>query len=148
MMIWRFRRLIAAYGADPARWPPGQRERAEALLARSTAARTLLAEAQAFDSLLMTDAKAPADEPLAAAIIARAMALPQERPSAPAPVRAIGLDWSLSRLWPQAVGLAAAAVLGFVIGWTDLLPADFGNGDTIDLADILDAGIDDSGSQL
>jgi hypothetical protein len=39
-------------------------------------------------------------------------------------------------------------VLGFVIGWTDLLPADFGNGDTIDLADILDAGIDDSGSQL
>jgi hypothetical protein len=146
MMIWRFRRLIAAYGADPARWPPGQRERAEALLARSTAARTLLAEAQAFDSLLMTDAKPPADERLAAAIIARSTAQPQERPSAPA--RAIGLDWSLSRWWPQAVGLAAAAVLGFVIGWTDLLPADFGNGDTIDLADILDAGIDDSGSQL
>jgi len=146
MMIWRFRRLIAAYGADPARWPPGQRARAEALLTRSTKARTLLAEAQAFDSLLMADAKPPADEQLAAAIIARATAAPQER--APAPTRAIGVDWSLSRLWPQAVGLAAAAVLGFVIGWTDLLPGRSGGGDTIDLADILDAGIDDSGSPL
>ena len=146
MMIWRFRRLIAAYGADPARWPPGQRSRGEALLAGSPTARALLAEAQAFDALLLADAKPPADEQLAAAIVARATAAPQER--APAPARAIVLDWSLSRLWPQAVGLAAAAVLGFVIGWTDLLPADFGNGDTIDLADILDAGIDDSGSQL
>jgi hypothetical protein len=145
MMIWRFRRLIAAYGADPARWPPGRRGRAEALLARSTAARDLLAEAQAFDSLLTTDVKPLADERLTAAIIARTIGVAQER--APAPARAIALDWSLSRLWPQAVGLAAAAVLGFVIGWADLLPESFG-GDTNDLADVLDAGIDDGGSLL
>ena len=143
MMIWRFRRLIAAYGADPARWPPGQRSRAADLLARSAKARTLLAEARAFDSLLMADAKPPADEQLAAAIVARATAAPQER--APAPARAIVLDWSLARLWPQAVGLAAAAVLGFVIGWTDLLPRNFGGGETVDVADILD---DDSGPLL
>jgi hypothetical protein len=143
MMIWRFRRLIAAYGADPARWPPGQRARAEALLARSTTARALLAEARALDSLLMADAKPPADEQLAAAIIARTIDMPQER--APMPARAIALDWSLSRLWPQAVGLAAAAALGFVIGWTDLLPRNVGGGDTIDIADILD---DDSGPLL
>jgi anti-sigma factor RsiW len=147
MMIWRFRRLIAAYGADPGRWPPGQRARAEALLARSPKARTLLAEAQAFDALLLADVKPPAGEPLAAAIIARALGQPQERAPAPAP-RAIGFGWSLARLWPQAVGLAAAAVLGFVIGWTDLLPGSFAGGDTIDLADILDAGIDDDGSSL
>ena len=146
MMIRRFRRLIAAYGADPARWPPGRRVHAEALLARSAEARDLRAEAQAFDSLLMADAKPPADERLAAAIIAHATNVPQER--APAPVRAIGLGWSLSRLWPQAVGLAVAAVLGFVLGWTDLLPGEFGAGHTIDLADILDAGIDDSGPLL
>ncbi len=145
MMVRRFRRLIAAYGADPARWPPGQRAQAEALLARSNAARALLAEAQAFDSLLMADSKPPTDEQLAAAIIARATAAPQDHQ--PSPTRAITLDWSLSRLWPQAVGLAAAAMLGFVIGWTDLLPGNFG-GDTIDLADILDAGIDDSGPLL
>jgi hypothetical protein len=145
MMIWRFRRLIAAYGADPARWPPGQRSRADALLARSTKARTLLAEARAFDSLLMADAKPPAGERLAAAIVARTIGAVQERPLTPA--RAIALDWSLVRLWPQAVGLAAAAVLGFVVGWTDLLPESFG-GDTIDLADALDAGIDDGGAPL
>jgi hypothetical protein len=145
MMIWRFRRLIAAYGADPARWPPGQRSRADALLARSTKARTLLAEARAFDSLLMADAKPPAGERLAAAIVARTIDAMQERPLTPA--RAIALDWSLVRLWPQAVGLAAAAVLGFVVGWTDLLPESFG-GDTIDLADALDAGIDDGGAPL
>ena len=146
MMIWRFRRLIAAYGADPARWPPGQRGRAEALLARSTGARTLLAEAQRLDALLAADVKPPADEQLAAAIIARATSAPQDRQ--PAPAREIGIGWPLSRLWPQAVGLAAAAVLGFVIGWTDLLPANFGGGETIDLADILDAGTDDGGPLL
>jgi hypothetical protein len=140
MMIWRFRRLIAAYGADPARWPPGQRSRGEALLAGSPTARALLAEAQAFDSLLMADPTPPPDEQLAAAIIARATAAPQER--APAIARAIALDWSFSRLWPQAVGLAAAAVLGFVIGWTDLLPADFDGDDTIDLSDMIDGGVD------
>ena len=38
-------------------------------------------------------------------------------------------------------------MLGFVVGWTDLLPESFG-GDTIDLADVLDAGIDDGGAPL
>ena len=148
MMIWRFRRLIAAYGADPARWPPGQRARADALLARSVKARALLSEARAFDSLLRTDVKPPADGPLAAAIIARATAVPQERAPVFAPPRAVALDWSLARLWPQALGPAAAAVLGFVIGWTDLLPGGSTGGDSVDLADFLDAGIDDGGSLL
>ena len=148
MMIWRFRRLVAAYGADPARWPHGQRGRADALLARSDKARALLAEAQAFDALLLADAKPPADEQLAAAIVARTIDVPQERAPAVAPSRAIALDWSLSRLWPQAAGLAAAAVLGFVIGWTDLLPGNVGRGETFDLADFLDAGMADEGPLL
>jgi hypothetical protein len=146
MMIWRFRRLIAAYGADPARWPPGQRGRAEALLARSPTARALLAEAQAFDSLLLADAKPPADEQLAAAIMARTIDVPQER--APAPARAVALEWSLSRLWPQAVGLAAAAVLGLVVGWADLLPGNIAGGEAIDLSDLVAGGVDDGGSLL
>jgi hypothetical protein len=145
MMIWRFRRLIAAYGADPARWPPGQRGRAEALLAHSDKARALLAEAQAFDSLLLADAKPPADEQLAAAIMARTIDAPQER--VPAPARAVGLEWSLSRLWPQAVGLAAAAVLGLVVGWADLLPGNFAGGEAIDLSDLI-GGVDDDGGSL
>ena len=145
MMIWRFRRLIAAYGADPARWPPGQRGRAEALLARSPTARALLAEAQVFDSLLLADAKPPADEQLVAAIMARTIDVPQER--APAPARGVGLERSLPRLWPQAVGLAAAAVLGLVVGWADLLPGSFAGGEAIDLSDLI-AGVDDDGGSL
>ena len=145
MMIWRFRRLIAAYGADPARWPPAQRPPAEALLARSAPARALLAEARAFDSLLMADANTPVDERLAASIIARAIDAPQE--PTPASARALHLGWPLPRLWPHAIGLATAAALGFVIGWTDLLPGGFG-GDTIELADILDAGMGDGGPPL
>jgi hypothetical protein len=137
MMVWRFRRLIEAYGADPARWPAGERSRAEALLARSDRARRRLAEAQALDAVLMADAKAAADERLIAAVIARATAEPQER--SPVRPREFRLDWSLARLWPQAVGLAAAAVLGFVVGWTDLLPPS-ADDDTVDLIDFLDAG--------
>jgi hypothetical protein len=137
MMIWRFRRLIEAYGADPARWPAGERARAEALLVRSERARRRLAEAQAFDAVLMADAKPAADERLIAAVIARATAEPQQRQ--PAQPREFRLDWSLARLWPQAVGLAAAGVLGFVVGWTDLLPPAPGD-DTVDLIDFLDAG--------
>jgi hypothetical protein len=140
MMIWRFRRLIEAYGADPTRWPAGERSRAEALLNRSDRARRLLAEAQALDALLMTDAKPAADERLAAAIVARATAAPQERPLEQP--REFRLGWSLPRLWPQAVGLAAAGVLGFVVGWTDLLPSA-PRADTVDLADFLDTEGDD-----
>ena len=46
------------------------------------------------------------------------------------------------------MGLAAAAVLGFVLGWTDVLPTGFAGGETIDLADFLDAGMDDEGPLL
>jgi hypothetical protein len=145
MMIWRFRRLVGAYGADPSRWPAGDRSRAEALLARSDRARRLLAEAQALDALLMQDAKPAAGEHLAAAIVARAAAAPQERPLARP--RDFRLGWSLPHLWPQAVGLAAAAVLGFIVGWTDLLPARQG-GDTIDLVDFLGTDDDDGDTLL
>jgi hypothetical protein len=104
-----------------------------------------LAEAQALDKVLRADSKPPADEHLVAAIIARATAAPQERPL-PRP-REFRLGWSLPQLWPQAVGLAAAAVLGFVVGWTDLLPARQG-GDTVDLIDFLDAADDDGDTLL
>ena len=36
----------------------------------------------------------------------------------------------------------------FVIGWTDLLPGNFGGGETIDLADLVDGGVDDGESLL
>lgn len=121
MMLWRFRRLIAAYGADAARWPAVQRPAAEALLARSAKARALLAAARQLDGWLAADTKPPVDARFVNRIIAHALSHAQERPPA-VPARTI-MHWPLPHLWPQAIGLATAAVLGFVVGWTDLLPA-------------------------
>ena len=146
MMIWRFRRLIRAYGGDPLRWPDDRRRAAQALLERSDRARVLLAEARRLDAALSADKLPSADERLASLIVARATALPQERPQTA--TGGSGLGWSLPRLWPQAVGLAAAAVLGVVVGWTDLLPPGIGGGDEVDLTDFFDAGGDDDGAIL
>jgi hypothetical protein len=48
----RFKDLVAAYGADPARWPERERVAALGLLERSGKARRLMDEAQAIDRLL------------------------------------------------------------------------------------------------
>lgn len=146
MMIWRFRRLIRAYGGDPLRWPENRRRAAQALLERSDRARTLLAEARRLDAALSADKLPSADERLVSLIVARATALPQERLQAAS--GGFELGWSLPRLWPQAVGLAAAAVLGVVVGLTDLLPPGTGGGYEVDLTDFFDAGGDDDGAIL
>jgi hypothetical protein len=52
MTLERLRALIAAYGANPARWPLAERPAAEALLARSPEARAALADAEPLDTLL------------------------------------------------------------------------------------------------
>src|SRR5262249_59318106 len=78
MMVWRFRRLIDAYGADPARWPPPERAAALALLATSAQARAALEAARRLDGLLAADQTPVADASLAALVIARATAQSQE----------------------------------------------------------------------
>lgn len=134
MMTWRFRRLLEAHGGDPARWPPELRPAAERLMAASGKARSLLAEAQALDKAMRSGAmmEAPFDEDLAERIVARATALPQERRQ---PLIATEEPFRLSLRWllPQAAGLAAAGIVGFVVGFSGLLPV---NGDgTVDLSD-------------
>jgi hypothetical protein len=52
MTLERLRTLIAAYGADPARWPLAERPAAKTLLARSPEARAALADAEPLDTLL------------------------------------------------------------------------------------------------
>ena len=48
----RFKDLVAAYGADPARWPERERLAALDLLQRSADARSVMEEARAIDRLL------------------------------------------------------------------------------------------------
>jgi hypothetical protein len=140
MMLWRFRLMIAAYGADPARWPREQRAAAEALLRRSAQAREACAAARRLDALLAAGLEPSLDEGLADRIVARVLVAPQEQgvplqTMMPRPATGIPL-----RLWPQLAGLAAAAILGFIVGWTDLLPSGFGP-PVVDLSDFVDMSV-------
>jgi hypothetical protein len=113
----RFRDLIDAYGADPRRWPPGERAEGEALIARSPEAAALRQKAAALDALLDL-APAPAAPRLeAATLAARIAAAPQET------IRPALLRFR-DQFWIRAVGLAAAAIIGFVVGTTQM--ADLG----------------------
>jgi len=139
MMLWRFRRLIEAYGADPARWPPPERAAALALLATSAQARSALEDVRRLDALLAADRKPAADASLAASVVTRATAQPQDRAERSNRRLEPG-GWSLPRLWPQAAGLLAAALLGFAIGWANLLPSAFGGDEIVDLSDYVAGG--------
>ncbi len=134
MQLERFRVLVEAYGGDPRRWPAAERARAAELLAGSPEARALLAEAGALDRLL--DRSQPLAPPIldAERLIARVTAMAQERP----PVHPVGTMQPAARgLWLRAGSLAAAAVIGFMVGWTEL--ADSGeataaSGSSLDFA--------------
>ena len=52
MTVERLRDLAAAYGADPRRWPEGERDAAVALMNRSVAARDVVAGAGVLDAML------------------------------------------------------------------------------------------------
>ena len=54
----RLKQLLAAYGADPARWPESERTEARNLLAGSPEARQELREAAGLDALLDSADKA------------------------------------------------------------------------------------------
>jgi hypothetical protein len=113
MQLNRFRGLLEAYGAEPRRWPPGERADAEELLARSPEARALLAEAAAIDALLDEAAEPVMPARDAEALIAGITATPQ--------IQLGGHSPSQRSIWVKATGLAAAALIGFVVSWTQLV---------------------------
>jgi hypothetical protein len=116
MTIDRLRTILAAYGAAPARWPEAEREAMLALIALSPEARAAVTVASTLDATIDTYAN-PAENAinplkLVAAITAQPQGTPSQRPQ-PRPARiTIG--------WPNLAGLAAAAVAGFLIGWSGL----------------------------
>src|SRR5258706_15516415 len=55
----RFADLVAAYGADPARWPADERERAQRLVSSSAAAQGLLARERIPDAALASATPLP-----------------------------------------------------------------------------------------
>jgi len=115
MSLERFEELVDAYGASSDRWPDHDRAAALALVADDGDAAALLEAAQGMDDLL--DLAPPVEEP-APALRRRVLeAAPQPRQT-----WLERLDQLTARLWPfsprwqPATGLAAAAVLGIVVG--------------------------------
>lgn len=126
MTLEEFEIRIARYGTTLAQWPEADRRAGEALLAHSAAARDLLAEQQQLDRLFAAAPAIVAPAGFQARVLAAATA-----PQTAAPRRPfrLALRESLAAFWPQMVGLAAASVLGFMIGVTDLglVPVDQGS---------------------
>jgi hypothetical protein len=114
----RLRRLLAAYGADPGRWPAAEVAPAQARLEISPEAQARQREAQALDARL-DRAPAPVLDPaLLERVVSQAAGTEQEAARR-------HLPWRLVRArpaWPQLAALGAAAALGLIVGWSALLP--------------------------
>jgi len=109
MTLERLRDILDAYGAEPAHWPEAERAAMQELIATSPGAQTALAQAAALDALLAHDRPVmPTLNPIK--IAARAAATP----------RVPRGSWAVRSMWPNVAGLAAAAIVGFVVGWTGL----------------------------
>jgi anti-sigma-K factor RskA len=113
MTLERFRAIVAAYGANPARWPAAERRACESLVAVSVEAQALVGEALRLDAVLDALPAARPTPAIRAAILAAAHA-------APPPSR-------LREAWREIFGdlggwrtagaaLAASLLLGIVSG--------------------------------
>ena len=97
----RFEGLTGAYGGESARWPQGERAPALRYLAATPAAHRMRAGALELDAML--DAWSP-DGPSAALRERIAAGVPVARP------------FRVRDLWLSGVGLAAACVIGIMVG--------------------------------
>jgi anti-sigma factor RsiW len=131
MTLAHFQRLLDVHGADPAHWPQPERVAAERLLAADGDAAAAFARARALDALIARDAAGQED----ATRLLRALAT---RPLPPQRRRFLWRRWPSELLtldfapaWPRVAALAGVAVLGFVLGLTDLGPTTLGSGDDV-----------------
>jgi hypothetical protein len=143
-MRTRLREVLAAYGADPARWPAAERDRLTALVESEP---ELLAEAREIDKVLARAKAPPVPAGAAARLLARAG---QEMPHATvisfdrARARARTPIWS----WGAAAALAASFGLGIFLGTTNFA-ARFGDNGVVEIDDPIElTGIDDASDLL
>lgn len=141
----RFARLVEAYGAEPARWPAGERQAAQRLLSSSTAAQHVLAQARALDQALVS-ATPPS---VSLAVENRLLAdfdRAQRRWSLRKSIDAMaGTVWPGAPLWQPAAVFGLALLVG--IGVAVLAPLDLRQGEdnsagvfALDAAPDIDAG--------
>ena len=113
----RFLELVEAYGAEPERWPEGERAGALALLTASPEARAACREAAMLDGLLD---ELPAYRP-STVVTARILAAAPAGSAKPGGVLSAVLRslWPERPIWQPASGLAAAALLGLAVGLSE-----------------------------
>lgn len=115
----RFRELLDAYGAEPARWPENEREAALAFANADASAGAMLDETKRLDALIAgMQIKPPVID--TARIVAAATRLAQEPDTSN--VVAFAAKRRVARpvmMWARGAALAAATVCGFVIGMSD-----------------------------
>jgi hypothetical protein len=129
MTLARFQRLLDVHGADPARWPQPERAAAERFLTADAGAAAVFAQARALDALIARDATGELDA-MGVLRALSARALPAQRRRflwRRWPSELLTLDFAPA--WPRLAALAGVAVLGFVLGLTDLGPTTLGSGD-------------------
>jgi ferric-dicitrate binding protein FerR (iron transport regulator) len=110
----RVAELIAAYGAAPDKWPEAERIAALAVLRRDPALQAELRQMAALDAAL-DRWPSPAAQVDAVALAAHVSATPRPRVVARRPFFRFPIF-----AWPNAAGLAAAALAGFLVGWSGL----------------------------
>jgi hypothetical protein len=142
-MRTRLAEVLAAYGADPARWPAAERDRLMALIESSPHLQALLADARQIDQVLSAAKTSAVPAGAAARLLARAR---QQKPSA----TVIRLDRARARpspsiwSWGAAAALAASFGLGIFLGTTNFA-AHFDDSDVVEIDDpIVLTGIDDA----
>jgi len=116
-----FERLLGIHGSRIERWPDSVREPLRRLLEHSERARALWADAERLDAWLGSAVEV---EP-APALLARINSLPARHPR---PARAVW--WPFESSLAPLLGWAAAAVLGVIVGTSDLVDFDLGDIDT------------------
>lgn len=126
MTLARFQHLLDVHGTEPARWPQPERAAAERLLALDGNAASALAQARALDALILRDTAMEADPTR----VLRALAA---RPLPPQRRRFLWRQWPSELLtvdfapaWPRLAALAGVAVIGFLVGLSDLGPITIG----------------------
>jgi hypothetical protein len=118
-MLPRFKKLVAVYGAKPARWPSDLREEAQALLQVSREARAVLAAARHTDEVIEAalrreDTEGDALVRLRSGVARRIAAEPDRKLSG----RSTQVGWTRFNWGIGGVALGALAVIvGVAVGW-------------------------------
>ena len=123
LSVARFADLLDRHGAALENWPARSRISAEALVASSAQARALLARAAKLDALVTDFCRPDASDQQAARRILAGLAapLPPQRPAFWSRLLPPALlEFDFAPAWPRFATLLAIAMLGFVVGLSDV----------------------------